>query len=72
VFAANGSNEVLQTLLLAYAGPGRRVATFEPTYQLHGHIARLTGATVIEGERGPTSRCRCPLRWNSSGRAGPK
>ena len=52
VFAANGSNEVLQTLLLAYAGPGRRVATFEPTYQLHGHIARLTGSTVIEGERG--------------------
>ena len=51
VFAANGSNEVLQTLLLAYAGPGRTVATFEPTYQLHGHIARLTGATVVEGER---------------------
>ncbi|HEY7626795.1 MAG TPA: aminotransferase class I/II-fold pyridoxal phosphate-dependent enzyme, partial [Ilumatobacteraceae bacterium] len=53
VFAANGSNEVLQTLLLAYAGPGRRVVTFEPTYQLHGHIARLTGATVVEGERAP-------------------
>jgi histidinol-phosphate aminotransferase len=53
VFAANGSNEVLQTLLLAYAGPGRRVATFEPTYQLHGHIARLTGATVVETERAP-------------------
>ncbi len=51
VFAANGSNEVLQTLLLTYAGPGRTVVTFEPTYQLHGHIARVTGATVIEGER---------------------
>ena len=51
VFVANGSNEVLQTLLLTYAGPGRTVATFEPTYQLHAHIARLTGATVIEGER---------------------
>ena len=51
VFAANGSNEVLQTLLLAYAGAGRTVATFEPTYQLHGHIARLTGAKVAEGER---------------------
>ena len=51
VFAANGSNEVLQTLLLTYAGPGRTVATFEPTYQLHGHIARLTGAAVVEGER---------------------
>ncbi|MEI8239323.1 MAG: aminotransferase class I/II-fold pyridoxal phosphate-dependent enzyme, partial [Actinomycetota bacterium] len=51
VFVANGSNEVLQTLLLTFAGPGRTVATFEPTYQLHGHIARLTGATVVEGER---------------------
>ncbi len=51
VFAANGSNEVLQTILLAYAGHGRRVATFEPTYALHGHITRLTGATVVEGER---------------------
>jgi histidinol-phosphate aminotransferase len=51
VFAANGSNEVLQTLLLTYAGPGRTVLTFEPTYQLHGHIARITGATVVEVER---------------------
>lgn len=51
VFAANGSNEVLQTLLLTYAGPGRTVVTFEPTYQLHAHIARLSGATVVEGER---------------------
>lgn len=51
VFAANGSNEVLQTLLLAFAGAGRTVATFEPSYQLHGQIARITGATVVEGER---------------------
>ena len=53
VFAANGSNEVLQTVLLAYAGPGRVVATFEPTYQMHAQIARVTGATVVEGERAP-------------------
>ena len=52
VFAANGSNEVLQTVLLAYAGPGRTVATFEPTYQMHAQIARVTGATVVEGQRG--------------------
>ena len=51
VFAANGSNEVLQTVLLAYAGPGRTVATFEPTYQMHAQIARVTGATVVEGNR---------------------
>jgi histidinol-phosphate aminotransferase len=51
VFAANGSNEVLQTLLLAYGGSGRTVVTFEPTYQLHGHIARIAGTSVVEGER---------------------
>jgi len=51
VFVANGSNEVLQTLLLAYSGPGRAVASFRPTYQLHSHIARIAGATVVEGER---------------------
>ncbi len=51
VFVANGSNEVLQTVLLTYAGAGRTVATFEPTYQLHAHLARISGATVVEGER---------------------
>ncbi|HEX6569526.1 MAG TPA: histidinol-phosphate transaminase [Acidimicrobiales bacterium] len=52
VFAANGSNEVLQTLCLTYGGPGRTAAVFEPTYALHGHIARITGTTVAVGERG--------------------
>ena len=51
VFAANGSNEVLQTLCLAYGGAGRSVAVFEPTYALHSHIARITGAGVAVGER---------------------
>ena len=51
VFAANGSNEVLQTLCLAYGGPDRCVAVFEPTYALHSHIARITGTGVATGER---------------------
>ncbi len=51
VFVANGSNEVLQTLLLAYGGPGRIAALWEPTYALHSHISRLTGTAVAEGER---------------------
>ena len=51
VFAANGSNEVLQTLCLTYGGPGRTVAVFEPTYALHSHIARITGTGVAVGER---------------------
>ena len=51
VFVANGSNEVIQTILLAYGGAGRKVATFEPTYQMYAQIARVTGAQVVEGER---------------------
>jgi histidinol-phosphate aminotransferase len=51
VFAANGSNEVLQTLLLTFGGPGRTAAVFEPTYALHTHIARITGTRVAVGER---------------------
>ena len=51
VFAANGSNEVLQTLCLTYGGTGRSVAVFEPTYALHSHIARLTATGVATGER---------------------
>jgi histidinol-phosphate aminotransferase len=52
VFCANGSNEVLQTVLLTYGGPGRSVALWEPTYAMHGHIARVVGSEIIEGERG--------------------
>ena len=51
VFVANGSNEVIQTILLAYGGAGRCVATFEPTYQMYSQIARVTGAEVVQGER---------------------
>ena len=51
IFVANGSNEVIQTILLTYGGAGRTVATFEPTYQMYAQIARVTGAEVVVGER---------------------
>jgi histidinol-phosphate aminotransferase len=51
IFCANGSNEALQCLLLAFGGPGRTAAMFEPTYALHGHISRLTGTGVVSGRR---------------------
>ncbi|MCU4183629.1 histidinol-phosphate transaminase [Acidiferrimicrobium sp. IK] len=51
VFCANGSNEVLQSLCLAYGGAGRRALTFEPTYALHSHIAHLTGTGVVSANR---------------------
>jgi len=51
VLAANGSNEVIQALCLAFGGPGRAAAVFKPTYLMHSHIARITGTAVVEGQR---------------------
>jgi histidinol-phosphate aminotransferase len=51
VLAANGSNEVIQALCLAFGGLGRSAAVFKPTYLMHSHIARITGTPVVEGER---------------------
>jgi len=43
VWAANGSNEVLQQLLQTFGGPGRTALGFEPSYSMHALIARGTG-----------------------------
>lgn len=56
IVCANGSNEVLLTLLLTYGGPGRQVLLFEPTYTLHAHLARITGTAVTVAPRGPDRR----------------
>lgn len=46
-WAANGSNEVLTELLLAYGGPGQRAVVFEPTYLLHSRLSWLTHTTLV-------------------------
>ena len=46
-WTANGSNEILTELLLAYGGPGQRAAIFEPTYLLHSRLSWLTHTEVI-------------------------
>ena len=51
VFCANGSNEVLQATLLAYGGPGRSAAVFEPTYAMHSQITRITGTRLVRAAR---------------------
>jgi histidinol-phosphate aminotransferase len=51
VWAANGSNEVLQQILQAFGGPGRSVLGFPPTYSMHSIIAAGTGTRWIAGER---------------------
>nr|WP_205615580.1 histidinol-phosphate transaminase [Streptomyces harenosi] len=52
VWAANGSNEVIQQLLQTFGGPGRTAMGFEPSYSMHGLIARGTGTGWIPGPRG--------------------
>jgi histidinol-phosphate aminotransferase len=52
LWVANGSNEVIQHLCLAYGGPGRKALVFEPTYGLHSLIPRVTGMEVMRGRLG--------------------
>ncbi|MFS2030432.1 MULTISPECIES: histidinol-phosphate transaminase [unclassified Curtobacterium] len=51
IWAANGSNEVLQQLLQAFGGPGRTVLGFPPTYSMHSLLASGTGTTWIPAQR---------------------
>ncbi|GAA4667786.1 histidinol-phosphate transaminase [Streptomyces chumphonensis] len=51
VWAANGSNEVLQQLLQAFGGPGRTALGFDPSYSMHALIARGTGTDWVSGSR---------------------
>jgi len=51
IWAANGSNEVIQQLLQAFGGPGRSVLGFPPTYSMHSIIASGTGTQWIAAER---------------------
>jgi histidinol-phosphate aminotransferase len=47
VWAANGSNEILQQLLQVFGGAGRRALTFAPSYAMHPLIATVTGTSVV-------------------------
>jgi histidinol-phosphate aminotransferase len=50
VWVANGSNEIIQTILLTFGGAGRPALLFEPTYAMHSHIARVTGTPITTRE----------------------
>jgi histidinol-phosphate aminotransferase len=51
VWAANGSNEILQQLMQAFGGHGRTALGFEPSYSMHPIIARITGTTWLDAGR---------------------
>src|SRR6266571_3935334 len=51
LWAANGSNEVIQQVLQAFGGPGRRALGFDPGYSMHSLIARVTCTGWVSAER---------------------
>ena len=51
VWAANGSNEILQQVLQAFGGAGRRALGFTPSYSMHPIISAGTGTGWVDGHR---------------------
>jgi histidinol-phosphate aminotransferase len=51
VWAANGSNEIIQQLLQAFGGAGRTALGFEPSYSMHPIITRVSGTKWINAHR---------------------
>ncbi|MFE7723811.1 histidinol-phosphate transaminase [Nocardia rhizosphaerihabitans] len=51
VWAANGSNEILQQLLQAFGGPGRSALGFVPSYSMHPIISEGIDTEWIEAKR---------------------
>lgn len=52
LWAGNGSNEVLQHIIMAFAGPGRSALGFTPAYSMHPVICEGAGTRWIDGLRG--------------------
>lgn len=52
IWAANGSNEVLQHIFQAFGGPGRLAMGFEPTYSMYPLLAKGMGTAYVAAGRG--------------------
>ncbi|WP_375485257.1 histidinol-phosphate transaminase [uncultured Jatrophihabitans sp.] len=51
VWAANGSNEIMLQLLMAFGGPDRTAVSFAPTYSMYPEYARDTHTRWVVGRR---------------------
>lgn len=60
LWAANGSNEVLQQLLQIFGGPGRSALGFQPSYSMHPILSHGTNTTFINCPRGADFRIDVP------------
>jgi len=68
LWAGNGSNEVLQHLVLAFGGPGRTALGFTPAYSMHPIISRSVGTTFVDGLRGQGTEAPFDLGAESASR----
>lgn len=53
VLAGNGSNELIEALLLVTVGEGTKVVIPEPTFTLYALLTRLLGGQVVSAPLGP-------------------
>jgi histidinol-phosphate aminotransferase len=53
VLAGNGSNELIEALLLVTVGPGTRVVIPEPTFTLYALLTRILGGEAVRVGLGP-------------------
>ena len=51
LWAANGSNEVIQQIFQAFGGPGRKALGFHPTYSMYSLIALGAETDYVESDR---------------------
>lgn len=51
IWVANGSNEIMTHILLAFAGPGRSVLSASPTYSMYPEYARNAHSTWVDVPR---------------------
>ncbi|GBL27946.1 histidinol-phosphate aminotransferase [Verrucomicrobiota bacterium] len=49
ILAGNGSDDLLNILIRAYAGPGRPIGMLDPSYSLYPVLARGSGGSRGEG-----------------------
>jgi histidinol-phosphate aminotransferase len=51
VWAANGSNEIIQQICQVFGGPGRTALGFEPSYSMHPLVTRATATRWASAAR---------------------
>jgi histidinol-phosphate aminotransferase len=64
VWAANGSNEVMHHILIAFGGPGRTALSFPPSYSMYPEYARDTFTRLISIPRTSEFRIDLPRAEN--------